>query len=129
MLVLRRRLATRAVSYKAARRRLEPVAVAVREGQTLSDALAAVRGFPGAVEPYLRIWKDHPDQVRYDTPIPVDVEAAAGLPADRYPEVARAIERELRTRLQIRVDVTILDPETLPRTTYKTPLLHVRQME
>jgi benzoylacetate-CoA ligase len=85
--------------------------------------------FPGSVEPYLRIWKDHADQVRYDTPIPLDVEAAPGLPADRYPEVARAIERELRVRLQIRADVTILDPETLPRTTYKTPLLHVRQME
>jgi phenylacetate-coenzyme A ligase PaaK-like adenylate-forming protein len=83
--------------------------------------------FPGAVEPYLRIWKDHADQVRYDTPIPVDVEAAPGLPVDRYPKVARAIERELRVRLQIRADVTILDPETLPRTTYKTPLLHVRQ--
>jgi len=85
--------------------------------------------FPGAVEPYLRIWKDHADQVRYDSPIPVDVEAAPGLPADRYPEVARAIEGELRVRLQIRADVTILDPGTLPRTTYKTPLLHVRQME
>ena len=36
---------------------------------------------------------------------------------------------ELRARLQIRADVTILDPQTLPRTTYKTPLLHVRQME
>ena len=82
-----------------------------------------MRGFPGAVEPYLRIWKDHPDQVRYDTPIPVDVEAAPGLPADRYQEVARAIERELRTRLQIRADVSIVDPETLPRTSYKTPLL------
>ena len=57
------------------------------------------------------------------------MEAAPGLPADRYPEVARAVERELRVRLQIRADVTILDPETLPRTTYKTPLLHVRQME
>jgi phenylacetate-CoA ligase/benzoylacetate-CoA ligase len=88
-----------------------------------------VRGFPGVIEPYLRIWKDHADQVRYDTPIPVDVEAAPGLPADRYPEVARVIERELRVRLQIRADVTILDPGTLPRTTYKTPLLHVRQME
>src|SRR6266487_419638 len=88
-----------------------------------------VRGFPGAIEPYMRIWKDHADQVRYDTPIPVDVEAAPRLPADRYPEVARAVERELRVRLQIRAAVTILDPETLPRTTYKTPLLHVRQME
>jgi len=86
-----------------------------------------VRGFPGAVEPYLRIWKDHADQVRYDTPIPVDVEAAPGLAAGRYQEMARAVERELRARLQIRADVTLLDPGTLPRTTYKTPLLHVRE--
>ena len=86
-----------------------------------------VRGFPGAVEPYLRIWKDHADQVCHDTPIPVDVEAAPGLAAGRYQEMARAVERELRARLQIRADVTLLDPGTLPRTTYKTPLLHVRE--
>ena len=86
-----------------------------------------MRRFPGAVEPYLRIWKDRADQVRYDTPIPVDVEASPGLAAGRYEEVARAIERELRARLQIRADVTMLTPDTLPRTTYKTPLLHVRE--
>ena len=85
--------------------------------------------FPGAVEPYLRIWKDRADQVRYDTPIPVEVEASPGLAAGRYEEVARAVERELRARLQIRADVTILNPGTLPRTTYKTPLLHVRGLE
>jgi phenylacetate-CoA ligase/benzoylacetate-CoA ligase len=83
--------------------------------------------FPGAVEPYLRIWKDRADQVRYDTPIPVDVEASPGLAAGRYEEVARAVERELRARLQVRADVTILTPDTLPRTTYKTPLLYVRE--
>jgi phenylacetate-coenzyme A ligase PaaK-like adenylate-forming protein len=86
-----------------------------------------VHHFPGEVEPYLRIWKDHADQVRYDTPIPVDVEAASRLAADRYRDVARAIERELRTRLQVRADVTILAPGALPRTTYKTSLLHVRE--
>jgi phenylacetate-CoA ligase/benzoylacetate-CoA ligase len=83
--------------------------------------------FPAAVEPYLRIWKDRADQVRYDTPIPVDVEASPRLALGRYEEVARAIERELRARLQIRADVTILGPEALPRTAYKTPLLHVRE--
>jgi phenylacetate-CoA ligase/benzoylacetate-CoA ligase len=83
--------------------------------------------FPGAVEPYLRIWKDRADQVRYDTPIPVDVEASPGLAGGRYEDVAHAIDRELRARLQIRADVTILAPETLPRTAYKTPLLHVRE--
>jgi phenylacetate-coenzyme A ligase PaaK-like adenylate-forming protein len=86
-----------------------------------------MRGFHDAVEPYLRIWKDRPDQVRYDAPIPVDVEAAPGLAAGRYDVVARAIERELRDRLQIRAAVTVVAPETLPRTAYKTPLLHVRE--
>jgi phenylacetate-CoA ligase/benzoylacetate-CoA ligase len=84
-----------------------------------------MRGFQDAVEPYLRIWKDRPDQVRYDAPIPVDVEASPGLATGRYDEVARAIERELRGRLQIRAAVTVA-PQTLPRTAYKTALLHVR---
>ena len=91
----------------------------------ISDVV--MQRFPGEVEPYLRFWKDHAGQVRYDTPIPVDVEAAPALAAGRYRDVARAIERELRARLQIRADVTILAPGTLPRTTYKTPLLHVRE--
>jgi phenylacetate-coenzyme A ligase PaaK-like adenylate-forming protein len=85
-----------------------------------------VRRFQDAVEPYLRIWKDQADQVRYDSPIPVDVEASRGLATERYQEVARAIERELRSRLQIRATVTVLAPAALPRTAYKTPLLHVR---
>lgn len=84
-----------------------------------------MRGFQDAVEPYLRIWKDRPDQVRYDAPIPVDVEGSPGLATGRYDEVARAIERELRGRLQIRAAVTVLAPQTLPRTAYKTAL-HVR---
>jgi len=43
------RLATRSVASKAARRRLEPVVLAVRQGQSLSDALNAVRSFPPAI--------------------------------------------------------------------------------
>jgi benzoylacetate-CoA ligase len=84
-------------------------------------------GFSGAVEPYLRIWKDHRRQVRFDHPIPLDVEAAPGLASDRYEQVARAIEAALRGRLQIRAAVSVLAPETLPRTAYKTPLVHVRE--
>jgi hypothetical protein len=40
--------------------------------------------------------------------------------------VARGIEHELRSRLQIRATVTLVQPETLPRTAYETPLVHVR---
>jgi phenylacetate-CoA ligase/benzoylacetate-CoA ligase len=82
--------------------------------------------FPGSVEPYLRIWKDDPRQVRFDDPIAVDVEASRELPAERYRDVAASIERELRARLQVQTTVTLLEPGALPRTAYKTPLVHVR---
>jgi phenylacetate-coenzyme A ligase PaaK-like adenylate-forming protein len=86
-----------------------------------------MEGFAGRVEPYLRIWKDHASQVRYDTPIPVEVEAAPAFEAERYHDVARDIEQQLRTRLQVRAAVRVVAPGTLPRTAYKTPLVHVRQ--
>ena len=82
-----------------------------------------------AVEPYLRVWKDRPGQVRFDDPIPVEVEAAGGLPADRYAAVAAGIEAELRVRLQVRTDVSVVPPGTLPRSAYKTPLVHVREVQ
>lgn len=43
------RLAARAVRSSVARTRLEPVAIAVREGGTLSQALESVQGFPAAI--------------------------------------------------------------------------------
>ncbi len=79
-----------------------------------------------AAEPYVRVWKDRDDQVRFDDPIPVDVEAAEALPPDRYRPVAARIEADLRNRLQIRAAVTVVAPGTLPRSAYKTPLVHVR---
>lgn len=43
------RLAIRATPYRGARRRLEPVIGAVREGRQLADALADVKGFPPVI--------------------------------------------------------------------------------
>ena len=86
-------------------------------------ALAAVGD---VVAPYLRIWKERADQVRFDDAIPVDIEAADGLTADRYPAVAARIETELRGRLQVRAAVSVVAPGSLPRSDYKTPLVHVR---
>jgi phenylacetate-CoA ligase/benzoylacetate-CoA ligase len=80
-----------------------------------------------AVEPYLRVWKDRADQVRFDDPIPVDVEASETLGGGQYVAVAQRIEGELRSRLQVRAVVTIVAPGTLPRSAYKTPLVHVRE--
>ncbi|MGH9040847.1 MAG: phenylacetate--CoA ligase family protein, partial [Acidimicrobiia bacterium] len=79
-----------------------------------------------AVEPYMRVWKERVDQVRFDDPIPVEVEAAGSLHAERYAEVAGRIDAELRRRLQVRASVTVVAPGTFPRGAYKTPLVHVR---
>lgn len=83
--------------------------------------------FSSSVEPYLRIWKEHAHQVRFDGPIPVEVEASQDLAEDRYEQLAGEIEQELRIHLQIRAAVTLLPPGTVPRTPYKTPLVHVRE--
>jgi type II secretory pathway component PulF len=43
------RLAIRSTPWRSARERLEPVAQAVRQGQTVSSALEAVKGFPDSI--------------------------------------------------------------------------------
>ncbi|MGH8998308.1 MAG: phenylacetate--CoA ligase family protein [Acidimicrobiia bacterium] len=80
-----------------------------------------------ALAPYLRIWKDTADQVRFDDPIPVEIEAAEGVDAPRYPEVARQVESAVRSQLQVRVAVSVVAPGSVPRSAYKTPLVQVRE--
>lgn len=82
--------------------------------------------FAGIVEPMLRIWKEQKDQVRFDEPIPVDVEMAAGLERSAYPALADEIEKAVRAQLQVRVAITVLDSGSLPRSAYKNSLLAVR---
>lgn len=82
--------------------------------------------FPGQVEPMLRVWKEWPDQVRFDDPIAIDIEAAPGLPADQYAGLASAVEAEVRNQLQVRVRVAVLAPGALPKSAYKNSLLAVR---
>jgi phenylacetate-coenzyme A ligase PaaK-like adenylate-forming protein len=82
--------------------------------------------FSGDVEPMLRIWKKSADQVRFDDPIAIDVEASAGIPSERYAGLGQAIESEVRNQMQVRVRVTVLQPGTLPKSAYKNSLLAVR---
>jgi phenylacetate-CoA ligase/benzoylacetate-CoA ligase len=82
--------------------------------------------FSGQVEPMLRIWKDRKDQVRFDDPIAIDVEAAPGLAQDQFAGLASAIEAEVRAQLQVRVRVNLLPSGSLPRSAYKNSLLAVR---
>lgn len=82
--------------------------------------------FAGSVEPVIRLWKDRAEQVRFDDPIAMDVEAAAGLSVDQHDALRQRIEAEVRSQLQVRVAVTVLPSGALPRSAYKNALLAVR---
>ena len=81
--------------------------------------------FSGAVTPYMRTLKQREDQVRFDSPIAFEIERRPELGASQLAVVRAAIETEVRSRLQIRVDVTIVEPGTIPRTAYKTALVQL----
>ena len=82
--------------------------------------------FAGQVEPMLRVWKEQRDQVRFDSPIAIDVEAAAGLAPDQFAGLTQAIETHVREQLQVRVRVQLLAHGSLPKSAYKNSLLAVR---
>jgi phenylacetate-CoA ligase/benzoylacetate-CoA ligase len=82
--------------------------------------------FTGRATPLLRIWKDRADQVRFDDPIPVEIETETPLQAEAAASLAREIEDLVRARLQVRVAVTLVAPGALPRSMYKQSLVAVR---
>jgi phenylacetate-CoA ligase/benzoylacetate-CoA ligase len=85
-----------------------------------------VARFAGRVEPVLRLWKERREQVRFDRPIDVDVEASAGLDGDARTALAREIEEAVRAALQVRIAVTVLERGGLPRGVYKNAIAAVR---
>jgi phenylacetate-CoA ligase/benzoylacetate-CoA ligase len=82
--------------------------------------------FAGRAAPLLRIWKASAEQVRFDDPIPVEIEAEVALDADDARALAREIEDLTRARLQVRIAVTLVAPGALPRSMYKQSLVAVR---
>jgi phenylacetate-CoA ligase/benzoylacetate-CoA ligase len=86
-----------------------------------------VAKFAGSVQPMVRVWKEAKDQVRFDDPIAVDVEAVDNLSVARAETLRQAIETEVRSHLQIRVRVTVLEPRSLPKSVYKNSLTAVRE--
>lgn len=82
--------------------------------------------FAGRAAPLLRIWKDRADQVRFDDPIPVEIETEVPLDEPAARALAREIEDLTRARLQVRVAVTLVAPGALPRSMYKQSLVAVR---
>jgi len=82
--------------------------------------------FAGQVQPMLRVWKETKDQVRFDDPIAVDVEAVDNLSGDSAETLRREIEAEVRSQLQIRIRVMVLEPKSIPKSVYKNSLVAVR---
>lgn len=83
-----------------------------------------VRAGAGELTTNMRVWRDHPQHVRFDVPIPLDVETATGLDSEAASALRERIATEVRKQLQVRVAVTLLDPGSIPATGYKTSLLH-----
>jgi len=87
-----------------------------------------VKRFAGRIEPMLRLWKARRDQVRFDQPIEVDVEASAALDYSARATLAREIEDVVRSQLQVRIAVTVLERGGLPRGVYKNAIAAVREV-
>jgi phenylacetate-coenzyme A ligase PaaK-like adenylate-forming protein len=87
----------------------------------------ALRAGAADVTSNMRVWREHHLHVRFDDPIPVEIEAAAPLAPDAARAITERIASEVRKQLQVRVAVTLLDPGSLPRTAYKTSLLHTAE--
>ena len=83
--------------------------------------------FAGRIEPLLRLWKTSREQVRFDDAIEVEVEVSAALDGAQRAALAREIEALVRTRLQVRVAVAVLDRGGLPRGVYKNAIVAVRE--
>jgi phenylacetate-CoA ligase/benzoylacetate-CoA ligase len=90
----------------------------------IRDLLAA--RFARRVEPHMRIWKESPQQVRFDDPIAVDVEVIPELTAAELAVLRTEIESEVRSQLQVRISVSLLPRGAIPRNAYKNSLLAVR---
>lgn len=73
---------------------------------------------------YIQVVKDHPQQVRFDSPIPVDIEVKS-LDQD-VPKLKRIIEDKVRDLLNVRIEANLVAPGKIEKSQYKTSLVRVR---
>jgi len=83
-----------------------------------------VTGFKEALTGYIQVVKDSAAQVRFDKPIPVDIEIFPSV-QDKA-RLKRDIENKVRETLVVKIDANLVPPETIQRTAYKTPLVRVK---
>jgi len=83
-----------------------------------------VKGFEEFLTGYIQVVKDTATQVRFDDPIPVDIEVL--LSVQDKAKVKRDIEGKVRELLVVKIEANLVPPETIKRTAYKTPLVRVK---
>jgi phenylacetate-CoA ligase/benzoylacetate-CoA ligase len=83
-----------------------------------------IKHFEPFLTGYIQVVKDHPQQVRFDSPIPVDVEVKS-MEQD-LPKLKREIEDKVRDILTVRIEANLVPLGTIERTQYKTLLVRVR---
>jgi len=84
-----------------------------------------MRDFESHLTGYIQVVKDTAQQVRFDNPIPVDVELKTDANIEPI-KLKRGIEDKVREMLTVRIEVNFVEPGTLQKTQYKTPLVRVR---
>lgn len=84
-----------------------------------------VKGFEEFLTGYIQIVKDTATQVRFDDPIPVDIEVLPSV-QDKA-KLKRDIEAKVRELLVVKIAANLVPPETIERTAYKTPLMRVKK--
>lgn len=83
-----------------------------------------VKSFEKELTGYVQVVKESKNQVRFDYPIPVDIEV---LPTVKdLDRLKREIENKVRELLTVRIEANLVPPETIERTAYKTPLVRVK---
>lgn len=73
----------------------------------------------------MRLRKSRSDQVRFDDPIPLEIELDAHTHTERATELSDHIEEAVRHRLRVRVAVEFLEPGSIPIGEYKNALTYV----
>jgi phenylacetate-CoA ligase/benzoylacetate-CoA ligase len=84
-----------------------------------------VKGFEEFLTGYIQVVKDTAMQVRFDDPIPVDIEVLPSV-QDKA-KLKRDIENKVRELLVVKIEANLVPPETIERTAYKTPLVRVKK--
>ena len=74
----------------------------------------------------MRIRKETDSQVRFDDPIPLEVERLEGVSGEQANTLLRSAEEEIRSRLRVRVKIEDLQSGVIPVSDYKNALTYVK---